>query len=266
MRWRELGRVRLAELQRHLVKTACGADPSPALLRAVDRQPGAGLRRRLAAYRQTVEQVHRQALEDAFPVCTAILGARYWRGLTGGIIGRPGSPDRDLTRYGETLPGLLSNAVEERPELGGYEYLPDLAALEWHVHRARYAADAEQFDFASFATLPETTRTRLRLRTAPGLAIGSSAWPVDALWQNHRESGVREDLPVTAVHYAVHRDLRLEPTVTRLSPTEKELLGAVMAGSTLGTIEARSAGDRRLANRLYDWIMAGWIVGFAEAG
>ena len=258
--------MRLAELQRHLVETACGAEPSTGLLHAVAPRPGPGRRRRLDAYRQTVEQMHRHALEDAFPVCIAILGVRYWQRLTGEILGRPGSLDRDLARYGERLPGLLSNAVRERHELRGYEYLPDLAALEWGLHRVRYAPNGERFDFRALAAIPETARAGLRLHPSPALALGSSRWPVAALWRTHRESGACENLPVKAVHYAIHRNDRLEATVTRLSHAEKDLLDAVVAGTTLGAIEARSAGDQRLANRLYDWIMAGWIVGFTEAG
>ena len=256
--------MKLAELQRQILAAACGRQPDADLLARVQAAGGIDGRRRLRAYADTVRATHRETLEQAYPVCVEVVGRRYWRLIAAPPDGREGSAERDLARHGADVPRRLAAALANRAELAGYDYLPDLARLEWRVHRARYAADDPAFDFEAFAARDD--RDDLRLLTSASLAQGSSPWAVDELWRAHREDGGGGEVAAAATHYSVHRGPGFEVSVDSLTVGDAELLDAVRGGAALSTLERLPGIDGALATKIYDWIMRGWIVGFAETG
>jgi hypothetical protein len=123
-----------------------------------------GGERGLAAYRNNLRALSAQALavpyarlreslgEDDF----AVLAWSFWRAHP---------PERgDLAQWGEVLPNFL---VERAGEDSG---LPDLARLDWALHVAERAADAD-LDAASLARLGDTPPEQLWLQLRPGVAV-----------------------------------------------------------------------------------------------
>ncbi|MGR5270135.1 hypothetical protein ACPV5R_20660, partial [Vibrio astriarenae] len=62
-----------------------------------------------------------------------------------------GSTSANLHRYGDALPEVIAQS----PLAGSVPYLADVARLEWHVHWAHYAPDAQPqaLDAAALGTL-----------------------------------------------------------------------------------------------------------------
>ncbi len=247
----------LAELQHHLARAASGSPTDPALLAAVSEGPGA--ERRVDVYRGTVREVHLRAIATAFPVCVEVLGEEYWRNLMIRLAAPYRAVASDLAAYGGHVPALLAYAVESRRELSDFEYLPDLATLEWRVHRARYSPDEPPFDLDALAALPADRQSDTGLRLSRAVSTGCSHWPVDALWRAHRKGG--ETAGAGHTYYCVHRCRGFEPAVDTLDRATFDLLEAVGTGTTFAGLERDGGHDPA---RLLDAIRRGWVVGQGE--
>ena len=74
-------------------------------------------------------------------------------------------------------------------------YLPDVARLEWSVHRAHYAADGAALEWSRLAETPESRFGDLMLRLHPACALVESRWPTTRIWRVHQPDG-RDELAV----------------------------------------------------------------------
>ena len=254
--------VKLAALQAALAAAVTGRGDSAeveALIRPARGIPPAA---RLDAHRATIRDAHLGALDTAYPVCREVLGPKYWRRLLGEEIQAFGDAGPDLNRYGEFLPELLARAQARRPELAELGYLGELAALEWRVHEAGFAADDPPFDWAAFRALDDAGRERLRLAPSRALRLLRFEHPVDELWRRHRD-GPPGWPPQAPVRCCVHRAGRFEVSVARLDDGEAALLEALGAGRALGELPG-AEGDA--AGTLFRMIERGWIAAAAGSG
>jgi hypothetical protein len=97
----------------------------------------------------------------------------------------------------------LADWLRASPVVAAAPYLPDMARLEWALHRAELVADhpvdraaGQEGDAAdtrlaagpssSLLLLGEVDPDQLTLVLAPGTAVLSFDWPVAAIWQAHR--------------------------------------------------------------------------------
>jgi len=74
-------------------------------------------------------------------------------------------------------------------------YLPDMARLEWAVHLAHYAADAQGLAPESLAALHPDQLEAQRFRLHPACVLLASSWQVAALWQAHQEGDEQGKFP-----------------------------------------------------------------------
>lgn len=260
--------MNLDTVQRTLVEAVTGTGKPdraiPGTVRAGRSIPG---ETRLAVYRTNVKGAHLQALDQAFPVTREVLGPRYWRQLLESDLPLFGSRSPDLNRYGEFIPSLVDKTQRSRPELRELPYLGELAKLEWSVHRARIAGDDPGFDWAGFAALRDEAQAKTRLMMSNAFTVLRLAYPVDHIWRSHTVTGTGEDQCAESITCCVHRQARFDIGVTRLDREESALL-EVLPNITIGqlydgTTVTGSVDD--IAQRIFDWIQRGWIVGF-EAG
>lgn len=123
-----------------------------------------GGERGLAAYRDNLRALSAQALAVPFTRLREALGEGEFAALAWSFW-RASPPERgDLAQWGGALEAFL---VERAGESSG---LPDLARLDWAVHRAERAADAE-LDADSLALLATTPPEALWLQLRPGMAV-----------------------------------------------------------------------------------------------
>ena len=141
------------------------------------------VKRRLAIYRGNMFANQSKALRGAYPVIAKIVGDEFFEALAREYGRHAPSVSGDLNEFGESIAAFLQNF----PHVSELPYLPDVARLEWLVHRAFYAADREQLDAARLAQAPLAAQCRLHLRLHDACGILHSDFPLAKIWEIHQE-------------------------------------------------------------------------------
>lgn len=251
----------LAALQGAFAAVLRGAEPPPGLL----REPP-DLARRLAVYRGNSDAAARKALAGAYPVLRQLVGEDFFVALAAQFR-RAVPPDSgDLNLYGAGMAAFLE-AFEHTRSL---PWLPDVARLEWALHRAHYAADAPPFDPGPLAAVPAHRQGDLRPRLHPACAIVSSAYPVARIWTAHQpghEGGLQVDF-TPGPHHALVQRPGLRALVAEVEPAACAFLRVAAAGGSLACcLDAALCLDAGfdLGPALSVWVEARVLVGFEAA-
>lgn len=198
----------LPELQRRfgeMLAARRGWEAGAAL--ALDRSERVAPRERLLAYRSNVIGNLRGALASAYPIVAALVGEEYLEGLAREYAFAQPSTSGDLAEYGAAFAEFLASFAPAR-EL---PYLPDVARLEWAVHRAYGVADEPGFDPARLAVVPEAEWPRLRPVLSAAARVIRSAYPIRRIWSMHQlgaEAAGELDLGSGGEAMLVHRPAR----------------------------------------------------------
>ena len=187
--------------------------------------------RRMAIYRANMAAAADKALSSAYPVIRQVVGDEFFHGLAREYQRGTPSASGDLTDFGATFDAFVS-AFEHTRSL---PYLPDLARLEWAVHRAGGAADAPDWDAGALATVEPEQQAEIRFAWSPGLAVVESAHPVVRIWTIHQpgyggEFSVDWNRADTAL---VARD-GFAVVVTECGAADATFIRASLAGAPLG--------------------------------
>jgi hypothetical protein len=229
------------------------AGTAPAMFRGTPERAAS----RLAIYRANVECNCAQALASAYPIVRKIVGDAFFDALAHAHLKAQPSQSGDLNRYGERLPEFL----EDFAPVSDLPYLPDVARMEWHAHRAHFAAEPRAFNVAALADLPPERIASLRPGLAPACALLESAWPLGRIWTIHQDDygGAFEiDLDSGPDRILVIRP-RWRAQVVSLAPGDFAFLGTAHRGGTLGTaLESAVAADPSFdpGSALARWIHA----------
>ncbi|MBX9964012.1 MAG: DNA-binding domain-containing protein [Burkholderiales bacterium] len=229
--------------------------------RAVFNSTGESLAERLALYRGNVFANGRKALAAAYPVVEQLVGGEFFDGLAREYGRRSPSSNGDLTVYGERF-GEFLDGFEHVRDL---PYLPDVARLEWAVHRAHYAADAERLDLIALAAIPVESQGALRPRLHPACALLVSRWPLVRIRAVHQHDHVGDrhvefdDGPHRCMVYRPEwRVVVGEVGVAGHAFLESALSGAVLDRCVDAALAADASFD--LGQALAAWIEARVIV------
>lgn len=147
--------------------------------------------RGLAAYRANGEALAARALAAAFPTVAQLMGDDSFARLARAHWRAQAPVCGDMAAYGADLP----EAIAAQPQLADEPYLADSARLDWAVHRAESAADAEGAP-EGLALLAEADPAMLTLRWRPGTRVLRSRWPVGSIWRAHRSQAADRFAPV----------------------------------------------------------------------
>jgi hypothetical protein len=192
-----MSRAALAARQQVLLAALVGGHAVPAGLRGLrSEDPAAGLR----AYRRHAQALADKALAAVFPRLRELLGEAQFAAMAWAFW-RQCPPQGELGAWGQDLPGFLSAqpGMDEEP--------PVLARLEWALHLAERAADAE-LDAGSLQLLGEADPARLALRLRPGLQLLP---PRQLVWRRGWRAQARE-----------------------LPAAQADFIGRLLAGRSLG--------------------------------
>ncbi|SLN45362.1 hypothetical protein ROA7450_02189 [Roseovarius albus] len=133
--------------------------------------------RRFNVYRNNVAVSLTEAMHQAFPVITKLLGPNNMDGLAG-IFLRQNPPSSPLMmHYGEAFPAFLQG-MDQLSHLG---YLPDIAWLELAIRRSYHAADSSPIAPNALAIDPEQL-ANATLQFAPAMEVLRSDWPIYDIW------------------------------------------------------------------------------------
>jgi hypothetical protein len=211
---------------------------------------------RFEIYGASFEANLRGALRDTYPVVHRLVGEDFFNQAALRYLREHPSTSADIHAFGACFPDFLAglDSAQNLP------YLPDVARLEWLVHRAFHAAHAEALSLAALAALPAEAHSRLRL--LPCVKPMQSEFPVHRIWQVNQESW-RGDASVNldegGVRLAVYRD-DLEIALLPLGPDAYALAGALLETGSLGAASATMEEEGRLGRALHELISAGLLT------
>lgn len=154
-------------------------------------RPHAHHAHRLALYRGNLTANWQKALSAAYPVIGALVGDEFMGALARAYGHAHPSNNPDLHHFGDRFAGFLA----QFPHVEDLPYLPDMARLEWAVHRAHYAAARAPLTAQELAALEPEQLEALRPMLQAACTPFQSGWAVVTLWLAHQpDSGI--DFPV----------------------------------------------------------------------
>lgn len=224
--------------------------------------------RGLAAYQANGHALAERSLQAAYPVITEMIGHQNLAPLARELWHRHPPVRGDLAHWGEALPTFLQHAEQ----LAHLPYLADVARVEWALHQAGGAPDA-QADMGSFARLANEDPQGLTLSLAPGTAVFTSTWPVASLVTAHRDgqpgldelaARLRDGVGESAVVWRQG----LRPCAAGCSTAEAAWLGALLQGRPVldALNRATACGDAfDLSAWLAQAVQQGLVVGVVDA-
>lgn len=208
-----------------------GPDPLAGWLRQT--LPGPRIERGLAAYRANAGAMAERALAAAYPTLQQLISEDSFAALARDFWRRHPPQAGDIALWGGDLPSFVADA----PSLADEPFLADVARLEWAVHCAQTAADAEPPQ--GLALLAEADPAQLWVHFAAGTALVSSPHPIVTVWQAHRSEEADRFAPVRAAFAAGVGEHALvtrqgwRPHVVRLASAQADFTAALLSGHTL---------------------------------
>jgi len=221
-----------------------------------DRLPSAG-RARIHANHFRVSLI--EALTASFPVTHALVGQAYFTQAARGYVLKYPPANPRLHEYGAGFPAWLAQGAD----LGGHDYLPDVAAFEWALNESYHAEDAEAF---APPPLASTGIAQMRLALHPATRRLDTPWPVSEIWQVHQpgtEAIERIDLKGDGEKLLIFR-AGIDVSWRRLSAAEARLVDALAEGAPLGQAASLASNEAPLDfASSFAWMLEGGI--FIEA-
>nr|WP_315398296.1 DUF692 family multinuclear iron-containing protein [uncultured Duganella sp.] len=148
---------------------------------------GADNEHRFGLYRGNLAATWDKALAAAYPVVRMLVGEEFFGGLSKAYGHAHPSTSADMNHFGADF----SRFLRDFPHVADYAYLPDMATLEWMLHRAHYAPAAQGLTADQLARVAPDVLETARLTLHPACGLFASQWAIIPLWQAHQpDSGV----------------------------------------------------------------------------
>lgn len=220
---------------------------------------------RLALCRGSLGALWDKALSAAYPVLRMLVGEEFFTAMARRYGQAYPSGDPDLNRFGAHFAEFL----QDFPHTAQYPYFPDMARLEWALHRAHFAADAEGLTAADLAGLDPEQADAARFTLHSACHLLESDWAVAALWQAHQVGGadpaaVEFPSEMAAPCHAIVVRPAWKVDLLPLSRAAHAALTALQAGQTLGEALDTALewdGDFDFGPHLGQWLERSVLVG-----
>jgi hypothetical protein len=220
--------------------------------------------RRFSIYRGNLGAHWNRALASAYPVLRQLVGDGFFDGLAHAYGRAHPAQDPDLNRFGAALPGFLDGFAPA----AGHPYLADVARLEWCVHEAWYAPDAEGAPPSPAGLAPDAFEAA-RAALHPSLRLHASPWATVALWRAHQPDGPDFPHDLQADTHALVLRPRLEVEVSVIGAPEHAALACLAGGATFGAaLDAAFEldGEFDVAAHLRRWLEGGIVTAILTGG
>jgi hypothetical protein len=217
--------------------------------------------RGLQAYQVNASALATRALQAAYPVLAALVGADCFAALACDFRLHHPPEQGDLACWGAALPRFVAH----NPQLADVPYLADVALVEWALHTAASAPDA-QAQPASFALLTQLDPAAVTLTLPPGTAVYASPWPVVSLIGTHLHNDPPWEHVATQLHQhhgevALVTRQGLRACVLPCTTAEAALLTALLGGQSLlaALNAALSTSSPPTTPQSVAWDFAAWL-------
>lgn len=186
---------------------------------------------RFALYRGNQSASWHKTLAAAYPVVLALVGEEFFGGLARAYGRAQPSDNPDLNHFGARFAAFL----RDFPHVAELPYLPDLAALEWALHRAHYAPAAHGLSAAQLAAIAPDEIEQTSFRLHPAVQLLASSWAVAPLWLAHQpDSGVAFPAQMQAPSHALVARPQWQPLLLPLDAAGHAALQVLAQGGTFG--------------------------------
>ena len=215
---------------------------------------------RLALYRGNLTSTWDKVLSSAYPVIRVLLGAEFFTPLARAYGQARPSDSADLNQFGDQFASFLAGFEH----VAQFPYLPDMARLEWALHRAHYAPDDTPLTVPALAALTPDAFEDARFALHRASTLVQSEWAVVPLWFAHQvDSGIGFPDTMNEASYGVVARHHFRPILTSLSPGAHVALAVLDTGGTMGealdaAFELDDAFD--IAAHLQQWIALGVLA------
>jgi hypothetical protein len=214
---------------------------------------------RLRVYRNNTRLIFVEALRRTYAVVRRRVGDEFFERLAHEYRDAHPSRHGDLHWVGECFPEWLASRLSD----SGYEWLADLARLEWACEQAMAAADASPLPLAALGRIAPDRLAETVIAVHPSVRFVSSACPIWSVWQENQPEGAGRsvDLARGAEHVIVAAS---DDGLALLSvPAEEfEFAAALAEGRTLGdALERAALPVERLPQALGQLFETGLVVG-----
>ena len=221
--------------------------------------------RGLMAYQANGHALAERSLLAAYPVIAQLIGTGSFNAMARDLWHHHPPHCGDLAQWGDALPAFLA----DNEQLTEVPYLADVARVEWALHRAAGAPDADT-DLPSFARLSTEDPDGLTLLLAPGTSLITSAWPVVSLVTAHTTGGptlaeagqrLRDRLGETALVWRQG----WRPCVVACPAGALGMLQALLHGAALTDALGQATADVDFSDWLTHAVHSGLVIGVADA-
>ena len=191
---------------------------------------------RLDVYRHHVLTSLTNVLASTFPVIVRLVDRRFFDYVADRFVRAHPPAGPCLFEYGAAFPEFLATV----PECAHLAYLPDVARLEWAMHAALWAPEAERLDRRALAVADPGA---LALRLDPSITLLRSRWPLGAIWRaNQPDADAAVDLDAGGATLEIRR-IDDDVVFRRLSPEVFAFRNALARGATLDAAVTEALDD-----------------------
>jgi hypothetical protein len=219
---------------------------------------------RFEVYRNNAWQFFQTALERTYPVLQRRVGPDFFRQLAREYRDLHPSRRGDLHWVGAEFPAWLTGRLDGT----GYEWLTDLARLEWACEEAAVAPGAAPIDLTALAQFAPEDLPALRLQWQHSLRRVPSCFPIFSVW--HANQGDDEPATIDLAQGAepcVVACAADRVVVYRLDLIDFAVLGALADGQTLGAAIDSTGADANDLARVLAWAFGeGLVTGVSQPG
>jgi hypothetical protein len=196
----------------------------------------------LDVYRNNAVEGFRKALALEFPVIERLVGPEYFAQLARRFQRDQPSRRGDLRHIGAELARYLVKDFAGSE----FEYLADIASLEWAVETLSTAADEPGITIDVLRCIPPESYPMLRLTRKQCLTIVPSVYPIVKIWHANQSGAAADetiDLAQGGEHALVQRSRRgIE--VIAISAAQCAMLQTLQRGLSLSVaLDAALAAD-----------------------
>ncbi len=222
-------------------------------------KPLPDLQQRLALYRGNLKAIWIATLSQAYPVLLQLVGSAYFEQIAPVYARACPSQTGNLAEFGHDFADFL----QAQTEIASYPYLPDVARLEWLLHRSYYAKENPVLDLPALARWAHEQGVdpmTLSLGWQGYAEIFASDYAVASIWQCLQESNPGQD-DLSSCDWRQGECILIsrhnwQSQPRSLTQAEYAALSALRGGQTLGAaMEAALSCDPEfeIASRLQAW-------------
>ena len=206
---------------------------------------------RLSIYRNNLREGFHKTLALEFPVIRRLVGEPYFRQLAPAFMAEHPSRCGDLYPIGAPLAAFLRTSHSQTR----FDYLADVAALEWARQQVALAAYCAALDTSILRALPPEQLESIQFALNDACRLVHSAYPILRIWHMNQDEPAADetvDLDEGADHILARR-VRNGIEMCRVSAATFALLESFAQGRPFGdsfdrarTADPAESGHTRL--------------------